>query len=269
MKAWNKSPQVVSVRLLLHIPTLLVAVSIYLSSLLCSRYLYSFIYFYFILIYLPGVSSHPNLQPPTQRVCVSAPEAAEFPQHQEDGGDEEGPLFLRPSPRPRSLIAGFTPSHAWSRVRTKANYLPHRLSRGPSQSFICFFFQNLHRKAPGCFINQHAVSTRPSQPSQPSPSRCRPTSPSRLQQFLLFLRHRGAHPSSPGGPSAPASRSSRVGLRSGSLSQRGTLISARDGGGEERLAPLPPRIPLIKKKRRTDQSSSEETIICGGLLLTW
>lgn len=58
---------------------------------------------------------------PPQRVCVSAPEAAEFPQHQEDGGDEEGPLFLRRAPRPRALTAGFPPAHAGSRVRTQAH----------------------------------------------------------------------------------------------------------------------------------------------------
>lgn len=84
----------------------------------------------FFLLFYPSVSARHLLYPltptcpPPQRVCVSAPEAAEFPQHQEDGGDEEGTLFHRRPPRPRSVTAGFTPAHAWSRVRTKHNDRP-------------------------------------------------------------------------------------------------------------------------------------------------
>lgn len=92
--------------------------SIHLHSCVPITFIHSFVFISSLHICLP---STPTLTPPpTQRVCVSAPEAAELPQHQEDGGDEEGPLFLRPSPRPRSLAVGVTPAHARGRVSTKA-----------------------------------------------------------------------------------------------------------------------------------------------------
>ena len=89
---------------------------------------------YFSVFPLPA-----SLIPPPfflQRVCVSAPEAAELPQREEDGGDEERNLLLRCSPHPRSLSAGFTPAHTWSRVRRTLIYLISVAKRQQIQSLL-------------------------------------------------------------------------------------------------------------------------------------